>query len=187
MSKWNLQTHGEKTVSVDPLSSRGINKFYLEGDFHLESDIEAVKVYQYLSKLSQSFASYESSKPYESNLNNISDMKNSEATKQPKHPDTSTCVADHNEKLSKDLVFDYIRKTDEESVPISCDRARSESVHKCKHAPRDREPSRFPYKKTSSLFHKDKVVIRKCMVHYLKKNVPSWSELRKCLSLAFGK
>ena len=31
----------EKTVSVDPLSSRGINKFHLEGDFHLESDIEA--------------------------------------------------------------------------------------------------------------------------------------------------
>ena len=37
---------------------------------------------------------------------------------------------------------------------------------------------RIPYKKTSSLFHKDKV-IRKCMVHYLK-NVPSSSELRKC-------
>ena len=33
----------EKTVSVDPLSSRGINKFHLEGDFHLESDIEAIK------------------------------------------------------------------------------------------------------------------------------------------------
>ena len=29
--------HGERTeVSVDPLSSRGINKFHLEGDFHLE-------------------------------------------------------------------------------------------------------------------------------------------------------
>ena len=81
----------EKTVSVDPLSSRGINKFHLEGDFHLESDIEAIKVYQCLSKLSRSF---ESSKPYESNLNNISDMKNSEATKQPMLPDTSTCVAD---------------------------------------------------------------------------------------------
>ena len=40
--------------------------------------------------------------------------------------------------------------------------------------------------RTSSLFHKDKV-IRKCMVHYLKKNVPSSSELRKCLSLAFEK
>ena len=46
MSKLNRQTHGEKTVSVDPLSSRGINKFHLEGDFHLESDIEAIKVYQ---------------------------------------------------------------------------------------------------------------------------------------------
>ena len=47
-------------------------------------------------------------------------------------------------------------------------------------------PLRIPYKKTSSLLHKDKV-IRKCMVHYSKKNVPSSSELRKCLSLAFGK
>ena len=48
----------EKTVSVDPLSSRGINKFHLEGDFHLESDIEAIKVYECLSKLSRSFASW---------------------------------------------------------------------------------------------------------------------------------
>ena len=32
--------HGEKTeVAVDPLSSGGINKFHLEGDFHLESDL----------------------------------------------------------------------------------------------------------------------------------------------------
>jgi len=32
--------HGEKTeVTVDPLSSWGINKFHLEGDFHLESDL----------------------------------------------------------------------------------------------------------------------------------------------------
>ena len=67
-------------------------QFHLEGDFHLESDIEAIKVYQCLLKLSRSSASYESSKPYESNLNNISDMKNSEATKQPMLPDTSTCV-----------------------------------------------------------------------------------------------
>ena len=36
----------KKTVSADPLSSRGINKLHLEGDFHLESDIEAIKVYQ---------------------------------------------------------------------------------------------------------------------------------------------
>ena len=41
-SKLNRPTHGEKTVSVDPLSSRGINKFHLEGDFPLESDIEAI-------------------------------------------------------------------------------------------------------------------------------------------------
>ena len=31
----------EKTVSVDPLSSRGINKLHLEGDFHLESDFRS--------------------------------------------------------------------------------------------------------------------------------------------------
>ena len=67
--------------------------------------------YQCLSKLSRSFASYESSKPYESILNNISDMKNSEATKQPMIPDTSTCGTDHNDELSKDSVIDYcVRK-----------------------------------------------------------------------------
>ena len=64
--------------------------------------------------------------------------------------------------------------------------ARAESVRKCKHSPRYKEPSKIPYKKTSSMFHKDKVM-RKCMVHYLKKNVPRSSELRKCLFLAFGK
>ena len=32
-------------------------------------------------------------------------------------------------------------------------------------------PGLIPYKKTSSLFQKDKV-IRKCMVHYLNKDVP---------------
>ena len=47
-------------------------------------------------------------------------------------------------------------------------------------------PGLIPYKKTSSLFQKDKV-IRKCMVHYLNNDVPRLSELRKCLSLAFGK
>ena len=72
----------------------------------------------------------------ESNLNNISDMKNSEATKHPMLPDTSTCVADHNDELPKDSVIDYVRKTDKESVPISYDRARAEAVRKCKHAPR---------------------------------------------------
>ena len=40
-------------------------------------------------------------------------------------PDTSTCVVDHNDELSKDNVIDYVTKTDEESVPISCDRARA--------------------------------------------------------------
>ena len=96
-----------------------------------------------LSKYTNVYQSYhevlqaESSKPYESNLN-ISDMKNSEATKLL---DTSTCVADHNDELSKDSVIDYVRKTDKESVPISYDRARAEAVRKCKHAPRNREPS----------------------------------------------
>ena len=47
-------------------------------------------------------------------------------------------------------------------------------------------PGLIPYKKTSSLFQKDKV-IRKCMVHYVNKDAPSSSELRKCLSRAFGK
>ena len=95
-----------------------------------------------LSKYTNVYQSYhevlqaESSKPYESNLNNISDMKNSGATKQPMLPDTSTCVADHNDELSKDSVIDYVRKTDKESVPISYDRARAEAVRKCKHAPR---------------------------------------------------
>ena len=100
-----------------------------------------------LSKYTNVYQSYhevlqaESSKPYESNLNNISDMKNSEATKQPMLPDTSTCVVDHNDELSKDLVIDYVTKTDKESVPISYDRARAEAVRKCKHAPWNREPS----------------------------------------------
>ena len=100
----------------------------MEGDCHLESNIEAIKVYQCLSKLSRSFASYESSKPHEYNLNNIRDMKNSEAAKQSMLPDTSTCVVDHNEGLSKDSVTDYVTKTDEKSVPISCDRERAEQA-----------------------------------------------------------
>ena len=74
-------------------------------------------------------------------------MKNSEATKQPMRPDTSTCVVDHNDELWKDSVIDYVTKTDEESVPISYDRARAEAVH----APRDREPFRIPYKKNVKL------------------------------------
>ena len=167
-------------MPVHPLSSRGINKFHLEGDCHLESNIEAIKVYQFLSKLSRSFASYESSKPHEYNLNNIRDMKNSEATKQSMLPDTSTCVVDHNEELSKDSVTDYVTKTDEKSVPISCDRARAEAVH----APRDREPSRInSLQENVELVQKDKV-IRECMVHCLNKDLPSSFELRKCLSLA---
>ena len=39
-----------------------------------------------------------------------------------------------------------------------------------KDAPCGRELSRIPYKKTLILFRKDKV-IRKCVAHYLKKNV----------------
>ena len=85
------------------------------------------------------------------------------------------------------MVVDYVRKTDEESVPISSDRARAVCVQKCKHARRDREPSRILYKKASSLFSEGKV-IRKKMVHCLKKKVLSSFELRKCLSaLAFRK
>ena len=38
----SLGHHGDKTVSVDPRSSRRINKYHLEGEFHLESDIGAV-------------------------------------------------------------------------------------------------------------------------------------------------
>ena len=155
---------------VHPLSSRGINKFHVEGDFHLESNIEAFKVCQCLSKLSLSFASYESSKPHEYNLNNIRDMKNSEATKQFMLPDISTCVVDHNKGLSKDSVTDYVTKTDEKSVLISCDRARAEARHMLPGT--ENLPGLIPYKKTSSLFQKDKV-IRKCMVYYLNKNVPS--------------
>ena len=84
-------------------------------------------------------------------------------------------------------VIDYVRKTDEESVPISSDRERAESVQKCKHAHRDREPSRIRYyKKAPSLLSEGKV-IRKTMVHCIKKKVLSSFELRKCLSLAFRK
>ena len=106
-------------------------------------------------------------------------MKNSEATKQPILPDTSTCVADHNDELSKDSVIDYVRK-------LMRNPYQSPAIEQ---GLRDREPSRIPlYKKTSSLFYKDRVhVIRRCIVHYLKKNEPRLSELRKCLSLAFGK
>ena len=50
-------------------------------------------------------------------------MKNSEATKQPMLPDASMCVADHNNELSKESAIDYVRKTDEESIPMSSDRA----------------------------------------------------------------
>ena len=87
-STW-IDGHGEKTVSVDPLSSRGINKFHLEGDLHLESDIEAIKVYQCLSKKSRRFASYQSARPHESSLNNISDMK---TIRQPSNPCFQTLV-----------------------------------------------------------------------------------------------
>ena len=144
-------------MPVHPLSSRGINKFHLEEDCHLESNIEAIKVYQCLSKLSRSFASCESSKPHDYNLNNIRGMKNSEATKQPMLPDTSACVVDHNEELSKDSVTDYVTKTDEKSVPISCDRA-IELLGQYMLPRTEDLPGLIPYKKTSSLFQKDKVI-----------------------------
>ena len=100
--------------------------------------------------------------------------------------DTSTCVADHNDELSKDSVNEYVAKLMRNPYLIFHDRARAESVRKCKHPPWDREPSRIPYNKTSNLFRKDKV-IRECMVHDLKKKVPSSSELRKYLYLGFRK
>ena len=84
-------------------------------------------------------------------------------------PDTSTCVVDHNKALSKDSVTDYVTKTDEKSVPISCDRARAEARYMLPGT--ENLPGLIPYKETSSLFQKDKV-IRKCMVHYLNKDVP---------------
>ena len=84
------------------------------------------------------------------------------------------------------VITSYVRKTDEESVPISSDRARAESIQKCKHARRGREPSRILYKKASRLLSEGKV-IRKNMVHCLKKKVLSSFELRKCLSLAVRK
>ena len=58
-------------------------------------------------------------------------------------------------------IIDYVRKTDEESVPISSDRARAEPTQKCKHARRDREPSRILCEKTSSLFSEGKVIRKK--------------------------
>ena len=42
-------------------------------------------------------------------------------------------------QLSMYCIVLYVTKTDEKSVPISCDRASAEAVH----APRDREPSRI--------------------------------------------
>ena len=40
----------------------------------------------------------------------MTDMTNSEATKQPILPDTSTCAADQNDEPSKDSVIDYVGK-----------------------------------------------------------------------------
>ena len=109
-------------MPVHPLSSRGIKKFHLEGDCHLESNIEAIKVYQSGNVYQRYHEVLQaiSSKPHEHNLNNIRDMKNSDATKQSMLPDTSTCVVDHNEELSKDSVTDYVTKTDEKSLPCTC-------------------------------------------------------------------
>ena len=55
----------------------------------------------------------------------MTDMTSSEPTKQPMLPDTSSCVADQNDELSKDSFTDYVRKTDEKPVPFSSDRARA--------------------------------------------------------------
>ena len=151
-------THCEKTVPVHPLSSRGINKFHLEEDCHLESNIEAIKVYQCLSKLSRSFASYESSKPHEYNLNNIRDMKNIEATKQCMLPDTSTCVVDHNEELSKDSVTRKLMRNPYQSPAIE------QGLRQYMPSGTENLPGLIPYKKTSSLFQKDKVIESVCCI-----------------------
>ena len=95
MSKPNWPTHGEKTVSV-PLSSRGINKFHSEDDFSPSGEWHG-----------------------EWKFNNVTNNTNSETTKETMLPDASTCVADQNDELSKDWFIGYVRKTDEESVPIS--------------------------------------------------------------------
>ena len=52
----------------------------------------------------------ESAKPCESNLNHMTDMTNSEVTKQPMLPDSRRCVADQNDELSKHSVTNYVRK-----------------------------------------------------------------------------
>ena len=49
-------------------------------------------------------------------------------------------------------VIDYLRKTGEQSVSISSDRARTEPVQKCKHARRDRDlPEFFTRKRRACL------------------------------------
>ena len=106
---------------------------FRSADFQLESDLRS-KLSKYVNVIEaiRRLASSESRKQYESNLNDMTDMTNSEATKQPILPNTSTRVADQNDEPSKDSVIDFGRKTDDESVPISSDRARAESAHKCK-------------------------------------------------------
>ena len=154
-------TLGEKIeVPVDPLSSLGINKFHLQIDFHSESDLEAViiKVCQCLSQLIRSLASYESRETIQSNLNNISDVTNSDTTDQPMMLNGSTCVAHQYDEQSKDPVIDDARKTDQQSVAIS--RSRTKSIRNNKRARRnDKEPYGIPYKtETLSLFHKGKAI-----------------------------
>ena len=107
-------TLGEKQeVPFDRLSSRGINKFHLEIDFYLESDLKGVKVSQCLSKLLQSLASHESRTTIQSNLKNISDVTHSDTTDQPMLLSGSTCVANQYDEQSKDPVIDDARKTDQ--------------------------------------------------------------------------
>ena len=101
-------------------------------------------------------------------------------------PNGSTCVANQYDEQSKDPVIDDARKNDQQSVAIF--RSRTKSIRNSERARHrnDREPSRIPHKKTLSLFHKGKV-IKGFIVHHLRKNVPSYSELRKYISPAFRK
>ena len=135
-------TLGEKTdVPVDPLSSRGISQFHLKIDFHLESDLEAVKVFQCLSKLLRSSASYESRKTIQSNLNNISDVTNSDITDQPMLLNWRTCVANEYDEQLKDPVIDDARKTDQQSVAISRSTEGRSPLERTRR--NDREPPRI--------------------------------------------
>ena len=112
-----------------------------------------------LSKLSQSFGIYEPRIPYESNLNKIyTDVTSSGTKNKPMLSDQITCMANHYDEQSKDLVIDNARKTYQQCVPIARYRSRAKSVRKYKRAGRDdRVPCRILCSNMLSLFHKGTV------------------------------